>query len=483
MSGGLGNLGEFTDGQVGPVGVTAPTQAGLSGGVDGSGNLQGVSVDSTGKQNINNISGTVSLPTGASTSSLQTTGNTSVASIDTKTPTIGQKTMSGSSPVAIASDQSAIPASQSGTWNINNVSGTVSLPTGASTSALQTTGNASLSSIDTKTPALGQAVMASSTPVVIASNQSAVSVTPTAYSFFHPIFTTRVQFVSGATGSATTSLPITITSSRAASLIAVAVSSAAAATITVTDNLAQSYSTAISGTSGTHTNYIFYKANSAAGVTTVTISANVNSGMTAVVTEYFGVSTSPLDKTATANVTSTAFSSGATAATTSASELLLGSAHGISKNNSTYTAGTSWSTVALINAFNAAAGQLYLEEQYVQATGTQTATGTASASDTIITNIATFVVNGASNLTIINQAKVIKSGSGTLSSFTINTVGTGGATATLYDGTSTAGTVIATIALTNAGNVGMTLNYNISFATGLTLVLNSATSDVTVAYA
>jgi len=37
--------------------------------------------------------------------------------------------------------------SQSGTWNINNLSGTVSLPTGAATSALQTTGNTSLSTI------------------------------------------------------------------------------------------------------------------------------------------------------------------------------------------------------------------------------------------------------------------------------------------------------------------------------------------------
>lgn len=70
-----------------------------------------------------------------------------------------------------------VAATQSGTWNINNVSGTVSLPTGASTSALQTTGNSSLSSIDSKTPALGQAVMAASSPVVIASNQSAIPVT------------------------------------------------------------------------------------------------------------------------------------------------------------------------------------------------------------------------------------------------------------------------------------------------------------------
>lgn len=51
------------------------------------------------------------------------------------------------------------------------------LPTGAATSALQTSGNASLTSIDGKTPALGQATMAASSPVVIASNQTAIPVT------------------------------------------------------------------------------------------------------------------------------------------------------------------------------------------------------------------------------------------------------------------------------------------------------------------
>lgn len=52
--------------------------------------------------------------------------------------------------VVLPTDQTSIPVTQSGTWNITNVSGTVSLPTGASTSALQTTGNTSLSSIDGK---------------------------------------------------------------------------------------------------------------------------------------------------------------------------------------------------------------------------------------------------------------------------------------------------------------------------------------------
>lgn len=40
-------------------------------------------------------------------------------------------------------------ATQSGAWNITNVSGTVSLPTGASTAANQATGNASLSQLHT----------------------------------------------------------------------------------------------------------------------------------------------------------------------------------------------------------------------------------------------------------------------------------------------------------------------------------------------
>lgn len=44
-----------------------------------------------------------------------------------------------------------VAATQSGTWNITNISGTVSLPTGASTAALQTTGNTSLATIATNT--------------------------------------------------------------------------------------------------------------------------------------------------------------------------------------------------------------------------------------------------------------------------------------------------------------------------------------------
>lgn len=72
-----------------------------------------------------------------------------VEAINTKTPALGQAAMAGSVPVAIATDQSAIPVSQSGTWNINNISGTISLPTGAATEATLSTLNAKVVTVDT----------------------------------------------------------------------------------------------------------------------------------------------------------------------------------------------------------------------------------------------------------------------------------------------------------------------------------------------
>lgn len=134
------------------------------------------------------------------------------SSIDAKTPALGQALAAGSVPVVLTAAQvstltpqtnaltdaqlraTAVPvsAAQSGTWNITNVSGTVSLPTGAATSAAQvtsqasfdsidgkmttllnrtTTTNNSLASIDAKVPALGQALAAASTPVVLTAAQ------------------------------------------------------------------------------------------------------------------------------------------------------------------------------------------------------------------------------------------------------------------------------------------------------------------------
>jgi len=82
----------------------------------------------------------------------------------------GQKTMALSSPVVIASDQSAIPISAA----------SLPLPTGAATAANQVTELASLASIDAGIPAaLGQTVMSASMPVTMASNQPAIAISGT----------------------------------------------------------------------------------------------------------------------------------------------------------------------------------------------------------------------------------------------------------------------------------------------------------------
>lgn len=85
-------------------GSTAPTKGLQVGGIDGSGNFQRMSTDTSGRPNVN-INGTV--------------------------PVSG-----------------TVAATQSGTWNITNISGTVSLPTGAATLAEQQTQTASLSVLD-----------------------------------------------------------------------------------------------------------------------------------------------------------------------------------------------------------------------------------------------------------------------------------------------------------------------------------------------
>jgi hypothetical protein len=100
--------------------------------------------------------------TNLNTSALALESGGNLASINTKLPNLGQALASGSVPVVLPAAQltTLTPPTavgiNSGTntiGSIANISGTVSLPTGAATSALQTTGNNSLSSIDGKIPA------------------------------------------------------------------------------------------------------------------------------------------------------------------------------------------------------------------------------------------------------------------------------------------------------------------------------------------
>lgn len=115
------------------------------------------------------VSGTVAvsssaLPSGASTSAKQDTGNTSLSSIDTKLTDVATQTTlalikAKTDNIDVALSTRTKPADQQ-----HVIVDSSALPSGASTSANQTTGNSSLSSIDSKITAVntGAVVISSS---------------------------------------------------------------------------------------------------------------------------------------------------------------------------------------------------------------------------------------------------------------------------------------------------------------------------------
>ncbi len=113
----------------GPTGDPVPADAGFVGGVDQNGDLRGLAVDTDGQLQVDVLSS--ALPAGAAT-------ETTLSAINTKTPALGQTTMTGSSPVVIANNQSAVPVSGavtvSGTVVASNFPTTVDAGPGAGSS-------------------------------------------------------------------------------------------------------------------------------------------------------------------------------------------------------------------------------------------------------------------------------------------------------------------------------------------------------------
>jgi len=149
---------------VGVNGNPIPADSTLVGGENPSGNLEPLQVDNSGNLLVS-IGGGLANPLPVS----DATTHSELLTISGQLPlTLGAHLIAASLAVNIASDQ-VVPVSASA----------LPLPTGAATSALQTTGNTSLSSIDGKLGSLGQKTMAGSAPIVIASDQSAIPVSGT----------------------------------------------------------------------------------------------------------------------------------------------------------------------------------------------------------------------------------------------------------------------------------------------------------------
>jgi len=147
------------------------------------------------------------LPTGASTAALQTSGNASLTSINTKLPSLD----GGYVPVTIKnssieiSNDAGNPVPVSGTfWQATQpVSGTfwqatqpvsavsLPLPTGAATES-------TLSALSAKFSALGQKTMSASVPVVLASNHSDIVTKKSTSSYAHLNSTGTTTIKSGA---------------------------------------------------------------------------------------------------------------------------------------------------------------------------------------------------------------------------------------------------------------------------------------------
>ena len=114
---------------------------------------------------IGNATGAVDFGSGAD--SAQTLRVTTSTRSETATTPLSVRLSDGSAFLT------NLPVSQSGTWNLNNISGTISLPTGAATES-------NITSLRAQIPTtLGQTNMAGSLSVTIANNQTAVPISGT----------------------------------------------------------------------------------------------------------------------------------------------------------------------------------------------------------------------------------------------------------------------------------------------------------------
>lgn len=187
---------QLLDDTVATTGSAVPLKGFAVSGSDGT-DARLLKTDSNGELQVDVLSS--ALPTGAATSALQLTGNTSLSSIDGKLRSFDldsgagtenvqgvslRKSASGGSvelgtssdpvrtdPTGITAQpvtdnggsltvDGTVAATQSGTWNITNVTGTISLPTGASTLAEQQSQTTSLQLLDDTVATSGAAITA-----------------------------------------------------------------------------------------------------------------------------------------------------------------------------------------------------------------------------------------------------------------------------------------------------------------------------------
>lgn len=173
---------------------------------------------------------------------------------------------------ALASGTDSVATVQSGTWNITNISGTVSLPTGAAT---ETT----LSAINGKLNSLGQKAMANSVPVVIASDQASIPVVATIAASTKTTYgASIVGLVTAVT--ATDVFTITGSGTKTVKIIELGIAGSAAAAVNLSVALIKRSTANTAGTSTTPAVIPFDSTNAAGTVVVRAYTANPTLGTT-----------------------------------------------------------------------------------------------------------------------------------------------------------------------------------------------------------
>lgn len=144
-----------TNPSVSATGAAVPADATMIGGSDGT-NLRAIKVSAAGVVSVD--AATLPLPSGAATEATLA-GVLTTSAFQARINTFGQKTMANSTPIVIASDQTAIPITAA----------SLPLPSGAATEATLA-GVLTTSAFQARINTLGQKTGANSTPVVLASD-------------------------------------------------------------------------------------------------------------------------------------------------------------------------------------------------------------------------------------------------------------------------------------------------------------------------
>jgi hypothetical protein len=179
--------------------------------------------------------------------------------------------------------------------------------------------------------------------------------------------------------------------------------STASPTITVTDSKGNTYHVDAQITAGvTDVLAVFSARITTALSTSDTLTISINDGThnrwSISVEEFDDILTSPLDKTATSTGSGLSMTSTATVATTATNELVFGGFGFTTPVSKTFTAGSGF-TNSPIQGTNAGTTDrgVVNEWQYVNSTGTQTATGTLNATTTWAAAVVTYKSQAVSN--------------------------------------------------------------------------------------